>query len=1079
MARDVIIQETQQSSETAPARGFFSGLWSVAGIAKILLVVILLLVPLFVKSNYGLNVMTQAGLYAIITLTVGLVLGQAGQLSFGHSAFYGIGAYAAGLLNWKYGIPPFACFLIGGAAGGLVALIVGRPVLKLRYFYLALATMGLGQIFLAVVYEVKQWGAANGFGPVDPLKLFGFEFTGFVRKYYLIWIFCIVVLLFLARLLNNRSGRALRALNVSEIASSTLGVRNPNWKLAAFVFGGAVCGLCGGLFGFVYTAVDPHTFTFSASVLPIVMMLVGGDRWIWGSVVGAIIMTWIMNAFSQSMLQYNGTIWSVAMILLLLFLPVGLLGLRPKFLKRLWAKIKGETLEETPGAADAAAAEAGEEPSRSATKASLASAESVTGTPAGQAEEAVAATRVPLPTEVGELPAPPKWDWLRRVWWLPLLLILAAFFVMNTWGFLDPGGTDAALKATTKALKAVLKGGRFFYAIGIPLIVAFGFTLVRRRFTTMVAAILTLGVGIFSTMLMTSPSSIANIEGEVLAGPGLVAGTAIIWVAFLGSVVAMSLQWGDKRREAAMAAVDPLGMAPILRDASRQKIEGPLLRVENVSVHFGGLKAVSEVSFDVEEGSITALIGPNGAGKTTLFNAVSRLQQMAGGRIFFLDRELTKLDAAAAARVGMARTFQNLRLFVNMSVVDNVLVGCHRHETSSFFGDGLGFPKQRQEEKRSRALAMQALALVGLDKQANLPASSLPYGQQRLVEIARALASQPRLLLLDEPAAGMNQGEREDLIDRIATIRNSGITVLLVEHDMDLVMDISDKVNVLDYGRLIASGTPETVQKDQKVITAYLGAERGERDLCATRGLAESECENLLVVEDLVTSYGSIEALHGVSLTVPKGMVVTVLGANGAGKSTLLHTISGIVRSSHGHISYQGQDITKLAAEKIVSRGLCQVPEGRQLFPSLTVEENLIVGATGRRDRTSLNDDIAYVYDLFPILGERRKQEAGTLSGGEQQMLAIGRALTGKPSLLLLDEPSMGLAPLAVERIFEALAKLNEQGLTMLMVEQNAEMALSLAHLAVVLVTGNVTLSGTAKDLRQDDRVRASYLGGA
>jgi branched-chain amino acid transport system ATP-binding protein len=236
--------------------------------------------------------------------------------------------------------------------------------------------------------------------------------------------------------------------------------------------------------------------------------------------------------------------------------------------------------------------------------------------------------------------------------------------------------------------------------------------------------------------------------------------------------------------------------------------------------------------------------------------------------------------------------------------------------------------------------------------------------------------------------------------------------------------------------------------------------------------------EDLLVVEDLVTSYGSIEALHGVSLTVHKGMVVAVLGANGAGKSTLLHTISGIVHPNRGHVHFQGVDITHLAPEKIVTRGVCQVPEGRQLFPSLSVEDNLVVGASGRRDRSSLADDIAYVYELFPILGERRKQEAGTLSGGEQQMLAIGRALTGHPTLLLLDEPSMGLAPLAVERIFEALAKLNQEGLTMLMVEQNAQMALSLAHNAVVLQTGNVTLSGTATILRQDDRVRASYLGG-
>jgi ABC-type branched-subunit amino acid transport system ATPase component len=367
--------------------------------------------------------------------------------------------------------------------------------------------------------------------------------------------------------------------------------------------------------------------------------------------------------------------------------------------------------------------------------------------------------------------------------------------------------------------------------------------------------------------------------------------------------------------------------------------------------------------------------------------------------------------------------------------------------------------------------------MVGLADKANVPAASLPYGQQRLVEIARALTSEPRLLLLDEPAAGMNAYERADLVERISTIRTAGVTILLVEHDIDLVMDISDVVNVLDYGRLIASGTPDTVKKDQAVIEAYLGVEREEADLCATRDLLEGVCADMLVIQDLVTAYGSIEALHGVSLLVPQGQVVAVLGANGAGKSTLLHTISGIVRASRGHVYYQGVEITRLAPEKIVARGICQVPEGRQLFPTLSVEDNLVVGATGRKDKSGLADDIAYVYELFPVLRERRKQEAGTLSGGEQQMLAIGRALTGKPSLLLLDEPSMGLAPLAVERIFEALAKLNEGGLTMLMVEQNAEMALSLAHQAVVLQTGVATLSGTAVDLRQDDRVRASYLG--
>jgi branched-chain amino acid transport system ATP-binding protein len=467
---------------------------------------------------------------------------------------------------------------------------------------------------------------------------------------------------------------------------------------------------------------------------------------------------------------------------------------------------------------------------------------------------------------------------------------------------------------------------------------------------------------------------------------------------------------------------------------------------------------------------------PNGAGKTTLFNAVSRLQSVTAGKVLFAGRDITRLTPSEAARAGMARTFQNLRIFGNMSVLENVLVGCHRHEHSGMLSDGLGLPKQRAEEKASRERAMKTLELLGLEEYALRPASSLPYGIQRLVEIARAVASEPRLLMLDEPAAGMNASERAYLVERIARIRDAGITVLLVEHDIGLVMGISDAVNCLDYGKLIACGTPGVVQEDPAVIAAYLGD--GKARVSHERAASGEVCEDcLLVVENVVTSYGSIEALHGVSLEVPKGQIVAVLGANGAGKTTLLETISGLLRPNQGRIVYQGFDIARVAPHRIARRGLGHVPEGRQLFPTLSVEDNLVMGATARADKAGLADDIAFVYEVFPVLGERRQQLAGTLSGGEQQMLAIGRALTGKPSLLLLDEPSMGLAPMTVDRIFEGLQKLNEQGLTMLMVEQNAEMALSIADHAVVLQTGNVVISESATALRADDRVRASYLG--
>jgi branched-chain amino acid transport system ATP-binding protein len=276
-------------------------------------------------------------------------------------------------------------------------------------------------------------------------------------------------------------------------------------------------------------------------------------------------------------------------------------------------------------------------------------------------------------------------------------------------------------------------------------------------------------------------------------------------------------------------------------DANAQPVHVPaqvaigpaLLRVEESSVAFGGLKAVDEVSLEVREGSITALIGPNGAGKTTLFNAISRQQRLTAGGIWFDGVDLTKLSPANVARLGLARTFQNLRIFVNMSVLENVLVGRHRHERSGFWSCCLGLPWQRAEERRSRAKALEVLDLVGLAGRASAPAASLPYGQQRLVEIARALASEPRLLLLDEPAAGMNAAERADLVRKIAAIRAAGVTVLLVEHDIGLVMGISDFVNVLDHGRLIASGTPEEVRCDEAVIAAYLGTAREKEEAAA------------------------------------------------------------------------------------------------------------------------------------------------------------------------------------------------------------------------------------------------------
>ena len=234
----------------------------------------------------------------------------------------------------------------------------------------------------------------------------------------------------------------------------------------------------------------------------------------------------------------------------------------------------------------------------------------------------------------------------------------------------------------------------------------------------------------------------------------------------------------------------------------------------------------------------------------------------------------------------------------------------------------------------------------------------------------------------------------------------------------------------------------------------------------------------MLKVENLCVSYGAINALRGISFEVHKGEIITLIGSNGAGKTPALHAISNIIKKQSGSVVFEGTDITNFSADKIVKQHLIQVPEGRRIFANLSVRENLELGAYLRNDKAGIKRDMEMVYELFPRLKERLKQNAGTLSGGEQQMLAMGRALMEQPSLLLLDEPSMGLAPILVDEIFEIIKKINKTGTTILLVEQNAFKALSIANRAYVLETGSITRSGNAQELISDPAVKEAYLGG-
>lgn len=239
-----------------------------------------------------------------------------------------------------------------------------------------------------------------------------------------------------------------------------------------------------------------------------------------------------------------------------------------------------------------------------------------------------------------------------------------------------------------------------------------------------------------------------------------------------------------------------------------------------------------------------------------------------------------------------------------------------------------------------------------------------------------------------------------------------------------------------------------------------------------------SQTENLLTLSNVSVSYGNIRALENVTFSVPKGQIVALIGANGAGKTTTLKAISRLVPLSEGEITFAGHNLARVATHKVVAMGLAHAPEGRGIFLNLSVEENLDLGAWSRKDRGSYQSDLDQVFELFPRLKERRKQNAGTLSGGEQQMLAIGRALMAKPEMLLLDEPSLGLAPQIIEKIFEIIQQINRQGKTVLLVEQNALQALQVASLGVILETGRISTQGLASDLLKSDEVRKAYLGG-
>jgi ABC-type branched-subunit amino acid transport system ATPase component len=509
-----------------------------------------------------------------------------------------------------------------------------------------------------------------------------------------------------------------------------------------------------------------------------------------------------------------------------------------------------------------------------------------------------------------------------------------------------------------------------------------------------------------------------------------------------------------------------------------------VLEVAGVSVRFGGAQVLADVDVTVRNGEICGLIGPNGAGKTTLFNVITGLLRPMTGRVRLEGRDITSAAPHQRARMGVARTFQRLEIFESLTVRENVQVAAEaRHGSSA--ADG------RVDEILER---------TGLAPWAAMQADTLSTGRARMLELARCLALDPKVLLLDEPGSGLDDRESDFLAELLLSLRAERRTILLVEHDVELVMRVCETIHVLDFGKVIAVGPPERVRGDHRVRQAYLGGGQGEegagrgrvgttrartprpdevRGSCrgpATSAVFGASAERAhmeapaVEFEGVRAAYGRIEVLHGVSFQVRRGSVFALLGANGGGKTTTLKVASGQIKQTGGSVRLDGREIGESSADLLVRRGVCCIPEGRGIFPNLTVVENLEMWTFGGMRLTEVIDG---AFTRFPQLANRRGQLAGTLSGGEQQMLAMSRALSTDPRVLLLDEISMGLAPLIVDELYDVVGQLAEGGTTIIVVEQFAQTALRVARDAALMSRGVIEQTGTVMEIA--DLMSAAY----
>jgi branched-chain amino acid transport system ATP-binding protein len=522
--------------------------------------------------------------------------------------------------------------------------------------------------------------------------------------------------------------------------------------------------------------------------------------------------------------------------------------------------------------------------------------------------------------------------------------------------------------------------------------------------------------------------------------------------------------------------------------------DAPLLEASGLVKRYGGLVAINEVDLKLQPGTITGVIGPNGAGKSTLIGLIGGAISPTQGSIRLNGRDISRLPASERARAGIGRTYQIPRPFLDMTVEENLEVA--QYSIAPFISAALA-------RKERDAL----LACTGLADAARLPARALPLLRRKRLEVARVLALKPRIVLLDEVGAGLVDSEITELIALIRSIADPNTAIVIVEHVLRVVRECCSRSMVLNFGTKLIEGPTAEVFANDEVAAVYLGT-GGDRESGAASGIAtEAEAQAsvhleapaaeqrvlspltaprsestggapLLELKGICVSYGQARVLKGIDLAVREGEAVAVLGANGAGKTTLARTISGAIAPTSGVIRIAGDDVAGRPPHRIAELGIAHCMEGRRIFPTLSVRENLLIAARNA-NAAACQERLDSVYDLFPVLAERKDQSGTSMSGGQQQMLAIGRTLMARPRLIIFDEISLGLAPVVMDRLYEALVVLKHAGMTLIVIEQDVDRALALADYAYVLEHGVFGLSGKPRQIAADPRLRHIYIGTA